>query len=669
MLPAGATGSKGDTGSQGPAGPANSLSIGTVTSGTAAATITGTAPNQTLNLVLPPGAAGATGPQGPQGPAGTVNLSDETPQPLGAASAGTALSAARADHVHAQGSIAYSGLSGIPSTFAPSAHQHAVSDVTGLQAALDGKQPAGTYATLVGGTVPSSQLPSYVDDVIEYANLAAFTEQSTGKIYVARDTGKIYRWSGSAYVEISPSPGSTDSVTEGSVNLYHTNARAAAAAPVQSVAGRTGTVTLAKADVGLGNVDNTADSAKPISTATQAALDGKAATSHTHSLGSLTQSGATTGQVPQWTGTAWEPGTPSGGGGSYALPTATSSVLGGIKVGSGLTITDGVLAATGGGGGGSDSRFDFFKPLPPASVTAVGGNAQASVSWPAATTVNVLPVTDYVVQYSSNSGSTWTTFSDGTSTATSATVTGLTNGTGYTFRVAGVNAIGQGEYSTASSSVTPIAGDPNWSDVRLLFHADGANNSTSFTNTKGNALTLSARGSAVVSTAQAKFGSGSLYVPSSGTDGLNINNAGSLLVFTGDYTIEFWMYFSSIATDSSVYITHDGGDSYHAINIDSSSYSLYFNNSSPANITHSLQANQWNHVAIVRSGSTVSAYTNGSRVGTVTSGGTHGNASPSSARIASANGASYYIDEFRATAVARYSGASFAVPTAAFPDS
>jgi hypothetical protein len=42
-----------------------------------------------------------------------------------------------------------------------------------------------------------------------------------------------------------------------------------------------------------------------------------------------------------------------GGGGSFELPTASSSVLGGIKVGSGLTITDGVLAATGGGGGGS----------------------------------------------------------------------------------------------------------------------------------------------------------------------------------------------------------------------------------------------------------------------------------------------------------------------------
>lgn len=53
-------------------------------------------------------------------------------------------------------------------------------------------------------------------------------------------------------------------------------AGAAAAAPVQSVAGKTGAVTLAKADVGLGNVDNTSDLDKPISTATQTALNAKA---------------------------------------------------------------------------------------------------------------------------------------------------------------------------------------------------------------------------------------------------------------------------------------------------------------------------------------------------------------------------------------------------------
>lgn len=64
------------TGPQGPTGatgPANSLSIGTVVSGpSAAATITGTAPTQTLNLTLPKGDTGATGATGPQGPTGAT---------------------------------------------------------------------------------------------------------------------------------------------------------------------------------------------------------------------------------------------------------------------------------------------------------------------------------------------------------------------------------------------------------------------------------------------------------------------------------------------------------------------------------------------------------------------------------------------------------------------
>ena len=56
------------------------------------------------------------------------------------------------------------------------------------------------------GKVPSSQLPSYVDDVLEYAKLSSFpTTGETGKIYIAQDTNKTYRWSGTAYVEISAS--------------------------------------------------------------------------------------------------------------------------------------------------------------------------------------------------------------------------------------------------------------------------------------------------------------------------------------------------------------------------------------------------------------------------------------------------------------------------------
>lgn len=56
------------------------------------------------------------------------------------------------------------------------------------------------------GKVPSSQLPSYVDDVLEFNNKSSFPSTGeSGKIYVAKDTNLTYRWSGSAYVEISPS--------------------------------------------------------------------------------------------------------------------------------------------------------------------------------------------------------------------------------------------------------------------------------------------------------------------------------------------------------------------------------------------------------------------------------------------------------------------------------
>lgn len=133
---------------------------------------------------------------------------------------------------------------------------------------LSQKGVANGVATLdSSGQVPASQLPSYVDDVIEAANLAALNalpsaDKQTGKIYVALDTNKTYRWTGSTFVYI----------TSGAVD---------------SVAGKTGVVTLVKADVGLGNADNTADSAKNVLSATKwttartITLSGVTATSQT----------------------------------------------------------------------------------------------------------------------------------------------------------------------------------------------------------------------------------------------------------------------------------------------------------------------------------------------------------------------------------------------------
>lgn len=95
-----------------------------------------------------------------------------------------------------------------------------------------------------------------------------------------------------------------------------------------------------------------------------------------------------------------------------------------------------------------------IEPAAPTNVTAISSDAKATVSWTAPSN-NGATITDYIIQYSTNNGTTWTTFSDGTSTGTSVVVTGLTNNTAYIFRVAAVNSVGTGPYSAASASVTP----------------------------------------------------------------------------------------------------------------------------------------------------------------------------------------------------------------------
>ena len=103
------------------------------------------------------------------------------------------------------------------------------------------------------------QIKDYSDSVKIYANLAAFPlTGSTGLIYKALDTGLSYDWNGTAYVR--PSGGGSDSQT---LSL---------SGSTLAISGGN-SVTLAKASVGLGNVDNTSDANKPISTAQQAALN------------------------------------------------------------------------------------------------------------------------------------------------------------------------------------------------------------------------------------------------------------------------------------------------------------------------------------------------------------------------------------------------------------
>jgi hypothetical protein len=368
-----------------------------------------------------------------------------------------------------------------------------------------------------------------------------------------------------------------------------------------------------------------------------------------------------------------------GGGGSTSVVTAAT------VAGFPATGTAGVLYASldtariyewqgaylemGVSGGGTDTVLRaLFVPAAPTSVTATGGNGQATVSWTAPTVLAQTPITDYTVQYSSNSGSSWTTVSRSASTATSATVTGLTNGTAYVFRVAAVNAVGTGAYSTASSAVTPGVSDPYFSNVVLLLRADGSG--SSFVDSSSAARTITAGSGATQSTTQFKWGS-----KSASFNGSSSSLTASIPAIGNTWTVEAWIYLNSRPNgEDAAYITdfRTGNGNNYTLGILGSSGILYFyGNGSDLRGTASITTGAWHHVAFVNDGGSVSLYLDGSRCGTTTK-----TFSQQAATVVigsrysqDAEFVNGYIDDLRISTVARYSGSSLTIPTAAFPDS
>ncbi|WNO25844.1 minor tail protein [Arthrobacter phage Altadena] len=199
---------------------------------------------------------------------------------------------------------AWTDLSGVPATFAPSAHTHTAAEISDAStigrtvlkaadaAAARTAIGAGTSSLVLGtgstnampgnrsfnyseivGTVPTAALPPLaVIDTTPVASQAAMLAlpAQRGDMAIRTDIGKTY-------VLSTDSPGTLADWKE-----------VLAAGQVTSVAGKTGVVSLVKADVGLGSVDNTADISKPVSTAQQTALNGKANTAHTHAIADVT---------------------------------------------------------------------------------------------------------------------------------------------------------------------------------------------------------------------------------------------------------------------------------------------------------------------------------------------------------------------------------------------
>lgn len=121
----------------------------------------------------------------------------------------------------------------------------------------------------------------------------------------------------------------------------------------------------------------------------------------------------------------------------------------------------------------------------PTSLSATPSGTSVALSWTAPVSNGGSAITDYLVEYKANAGSIWSTFADGTSTTTSATVTGLSGSTAYNFRVSTINANGAGNYESANATTTDasaptissVSSTPSNTSTTIIWTTDEASSS------------------------------------------------------------------------------------------------------------------------------------------------------------------------------------------------
>ena len=210
---------------------------------------------------------------------------------------------------------------------------------------------------------------------------------------------------------------------------------------------------------------------------------------------------------------------------------------------------------------------------------------------------------------------------------------------------------------------TVTGGDPYYSAVSLLLPMDGTNGSTTFTDSSLNALTVTAVGNAQISTTQSKYGGASAYFDGTGD---YLSSTSTQLDFsTGDFTIEFWFYASSTSGTQMLFESGTGASNDLQILIYNGTVSFGVGGGSKT-VSLSVSGLQWNHIACVKSGTSLFFFLNGS----VSSSTTQTINSKTAVYIGSRSNGSIsfngYIDDLRISKFARYTS-TFTPPTAALP--
>lgn len=214
----------------------------------------------------------------------------------------------------------------------------------------------------------------------------------------------------------------------------------------------------------------------------------------------------------------------------------------------------------------------------------------------------------------------------------------------------------------------PADGDPHFDKVSLLLHMNGADGSTTFTDSSPSQKTVSSAGNAAISTAKSKWGGASLLLD--GFEDYLIAPAHVDFVFgTGDFTVELWINTTTTTAENVLVDQYYGGESWQLV-VKSGKLSWYSSGYVLGGNT-AVNNGAWHHVAATRSAGTLRFFVDGVLDGTATlsTNYPHQVVLGIGAQVSSRN-PTYdfpgYIDELRITkGLARYT-ASFAPPTAAF---
>jgi large repetitive protein len=397
-----------------PAGPATNVTVGsttTIDSGNASVTGTTSGNNLTLAFAIPRGATGDAGSNGTNGTNGTNGV---TPTITASATTLSAGSSATVTATTSNGGANVALAFGIPRGSDGAAGSGGGASLSDATPSALGTASAGT-STTASRSDHVHLLPSLSTLGAAAAshshNYVTALNSLTGALTLAAGTGVTLTASGSTITISSSGSGSSD-VDGGDYTGT-------------LVYDRTITITQQPTD--------------------QSAVSGAATVSVT---ATASPSGTLAYQWQLYQNSAWANVT-GGTSSSLALTGLTNSNNGDryrcvISAQSAASVTSGEAVI----------GVNATAPGAPTNISAVRGASSITLSWTAPTSNGGASITDYVVQYDSttDAAGNWATFSDGTSTATSATITGLAAGY-YYFRVAAVNAIGQSAYTQISGSV------------------------------------------------------------------------------------------------------------------------------------------------------------------------------------------------------------------------